>query len=260
MNKEQTPLPDLKSETPQEITQTPPFNENENIILNDTQELSANVINKPVPIVNSSEINTNINNNSGNELNPSILSVLISYLKTPFLKVGKSVQNLLSKLSKKIQIQSSYKYFLIFLGLGILFFFFAFLCLPFIIFNPGKFLRLLTFGNIFIMLSFLFYYGSKDFFAFLIDENRTGVVFAHLSSVFFSFFISIFVGGYFIQFLLDFVLGITTIMFILTLLPGGKGGVNAIKNMIFGPGWFLLNTLKGKIFGDNGNNGSVLPQ
>ena len=110
------------------------------------------------------------------------------------------------------------------------------------------------------MLSFLFYYGSKDFFAFLIDENRTGVVFAHLSSVFFSFFISIFVGGYFIQFLLDFVLGITTIMFILTLLPGGKGGVNAIKNMIFGPGWFLLNTLKGKIFGDNGNNGSVLPQ
>ena len=110
------------------------------------------------------------------------------------------------------------------------------------------------------MVSFFFYYGSKEFFAFLVDENRTGVVFAHLSSVFFSFFISIFVGGYFIQFLLDFVLGITTIMFILTLLPGGKGGVNAIKNMIFGPGWFLLNTLKGKIFGDNGNNGSVLPQ
>ena len=98
MDKEQAPLPDLKSETPQEIIQTPPFNQNENIILNDTQELSANVINKPVPIVNSSEINTNINNNSGNELNPSILSVLISYLKTPFLKVGKSVQNLLSKL------------------------------------------------------------------------------------------------------------------------------------------------------------------
>ena len=125
MDKEQAPLPDLKSETPQEITQTPPFNENENIILNDTQELSANVINKPVPIVNSSEINTNINNNSGNELNPSILSVLISYLKTPFLKVGKSVQNLLSKLSEKIQIQSSYKYFLIFLGLG----FFSFFCI-----------------------------------------------------------------------------------------------------------------------------------
>ena len=261
MDKDQAPLPDLKIETPQEITQTPPFNENENIILNDTQESSANVINKPVPIVNSTEINSNINNNNlGNELNPSIFGVIISYLKIPFLKVGKSVQNLLSKLSEKIQIQSSYKYFLIFLALGIAFFFFSFLCLPFIIFNPGKFLRLLTLGNIFIILSFLFYYGSKDFFAFLIDENRTGVVFAHLSSICFSFFISIFVGGYFIQFLLDFVLGITSIMFILTLLPGGKGGVTAIKNMIFGPGWFLLNSLKGKIFGDNSNNGSVLPQ
>ena len=260
MDKDQAPLPDLKSDNPHENIQTPPFNENENIILNDTQESTANVINKPVPIVNSTEINSNINNNSGNELNPSILNFIISFLKSPFLKVGKSVQNLLSKLSEKIQIQSSYKYFLIFLALGILFFFFAFLCLPFIIFNPGKFLRLLTLGNIFIILSFLFYYGSKDFFAFLIDENRTGVVFAHLSSICFSFFISIFVGGYFIQFLLDFVLGITTIMFILTLLPGGKGGVAAIKNMIFGPGWFLLNSLKGKIFGDNGNNGSVLPQ
>ena len=260
MDKDQAPLPDLKIDNSQENNQTPPFNENENIILNDSPESSANVVNKPVPIVNSTEINSIINNNnSGNEINPSILSVIISYLKAPFLKVGKSVQNLISKLSEKIQIQSSYKYFLIFLALGFLFFFFAFLSLPFIIFNPGKFLRLLTFGNIFIMLSFLFYYGSKDFFAFLIDENRTGVVFAHLSSMCFSFFISIFVGGYFIQFLLDFLLGITTIMFILSLLPGGRGGIAAIKNMIFGPGWLLLNSIKGKIFGDN-NNGSVLPQ
>ena len=106
MDKDQAPLPDLKIETPQEITQTPPFNENENIILNDTQESSANVINKPVPIVNSTEINSNINNNNfGNELNPSIFGVIISYLKIPFLKVWKSVQNLLSKLSEKIQIQ-----------------------------------------------------------------------------------------------------------------------------------------------------------
>ena len=263
MDKDQTPSPDLKNEIPQENLQASPFNENENIILNDTPESTANVINKPVPIKNSTEIDSNTNNNnsdSGSELNPSIISVVFSYLKSPFLKIGKSVQNLLSKLSEKIQIQSSYKFFLIFLGLGLLFFFFAFLCLPFIIFNPGKFLRLLTLGNIFIMLSFLYYYGSKDFFSFLIDEKRTGVVFAHLLSMCFSFFISIFVGGYFIQLLLDFILGITTIMFILTLLPGGSGGISTIKNMIFGPGLFLLNNLKGKIFGDNSNNGSVLPQ
>ena len=49
-------------------------------------------------------------------------------------------------------------------------------------------------------------------------------------------------------------------MFILTLIPGGRGGISAIKNMILGPGLFLFNNLKGKIFGDNANNGSVLPQ
>ena len=76
----------------------------------------------------------------------------------------------------------------------------------------------------------------------------------------FSFVISIFIGGYFLQFILDFILGITTVMFILTLIPGGRGGISAIKNMIFGPGLFLFNNIKGKIFGDNSNNGSVLPQ
>ena len=260
MDKDQIPLPDIKIESPKENIQPPAFNENEKIILNDSTNPSSGVVNQPVEITSSTEIESNKNiNNNESELNPSKLKVIFSFIKTPFLKVGKSVQNLISKLADKIQVQSSYKYFLIFLALSLFFFFFAFLCLPFIIFNPGKCLRLLTLANIFAMISFLFYYGSKDFFAFLIDENRTGVVFAHLLSVVFSFFISIFIGGYFLQFLLDFILGITTIMFILTLIPGGRTGISALKNMIFGPGLFILNNIKNKISG-NDNNGSVLPQ
>ena len=256
MDKDQAPLPDLKIEIPQENNQIAPFKENENIILDDSSSPSSEVINQPVPIMTSTELESI--SNTETELNPSKLKVGLEYLKTPFLKLGKSVQNLISKLSNKIQVQSSYKYFLIFLVLSLFFFFLSFLCFPLVLFNPGRYLRLLTFGNIFIMISFLFYYGSKDFFAFLVDEKRTGVVFAHFSSMCFSFFISIFIGGYFIQLILDFVLSITTIMFILSLLPGGSKGISAIKNMVFGPGWFLLNNLKGKIFGDN-NNGSVLP-
>ena len=261
MDKDQASAPEIKIDNPKDDNQIPAFNENENIILNDTPDPSVGVINKPVPITSSTELDDSSNNNKNEgELNPSKENVILSYIKSPFLKLGKLVQNLISKLSDKIQVQSSYKYFLIFLAIGLFFFFFSILCAPFIIFNPGKFLRLLTLGNIFVMLSFLFYYGSKDFFAFLIDENRTGVVFAHISSMCISFFISIFIGGYLIQLILDFILSITTIMFILTLLPGGKGGIAAIKNMLLGPGLFLFNSLKGKIFGDNNNNGSVLPQ
>ena len=51
----------------------------------------------------------------------------------------------------------------------------------------------------------------------------------------------------------------TTIMFILTLLPGGKGGISAIKNILMGPGFFIWNKIKSKIFGDNYGD-SVLPQ
>ena len=60
----------------------------------------------------------------------------------------------------------------------------------------------------------------------------------------------LFGGGYFIQFLLDFVLGITTIMFILTLLPGGKGGVTAIKNMMWkkAKGYIMLLNIFSSVF------------
>ena len=167
-----------------------------------------------------------------------------------FLKLGTIFQNYLSKLSEKIQVQQSYKYFFIFLALGLLLLFFALLCIPFVIFNPGKLLRLLSFGNIFIMLCFLFYYGSKDFFAFLIDPKRTGVMFGHIVGLFGSLFVSLFIGGYFLQLLLDVVLCITTVMFILTLIPGGQEGIAGIKRMLISPLMLLISTFKGKIFGD----------
>ena len=127
---------------------------------------------------------------------------------TYFLKFGKYFQNLISKLSEKINIQSSYKYFLIFLALGLLFIFFAMIYIPFVIFNPGKLLRLLSLGNIFIMLSFLFHYGSKDFFAFVVDEKRTCIMFGYISLMLCSLFVSLIIGGYFLQLLLDILLGI----------------------------------------------------
>ena len=108
-----------------------------------------------------------------------------------------------------------------------------------------------------IMLSFLYYYGSKDFFAFLVDKKRTGVMFGHVSGVFCSLIVSLFIGGYFLQLLLDCVLSITTIMFILTLIPGGQGGIAGIQRMLISPLVLLYSTFKGKIFGDNN---SVLPQ
>jgi len=233
-----------------------PLNNNETITLSDTKETSvADVVNTPVPITTSTEIEEN--SERENENDSSLFKKICFIILKPYFKLGHYFQVLIYKISEKIQIQSSYKYFLLFLALGLLFFFIALFYIPFFIFTPRKLLRLLSFGNIFIMLSFLFYYGSKDFFAFLIDENRTGVVISHLLGVCAGLFVSIFISGYFIGLFLDVVLIITTIMFILTLVPGGQGGIAGIKRMLLSPAILLFNVFKGKIFGESN---SILPQ
>lgn len=233
-----------------------PFYENDQSSFNDSNETVPNVVNTPVSISSSSEqISSfeNMNENNSNFL--SKLKGIFSPITNQFLRLGKYFQSLIAKLSNKISVQQSYKYFLIFLALGLLLLFFSLLCIPFVIFNPGKLLRLLTFGNIFIMLCFLFYYGSKDFFAFLVDQKRTCIMFSHISGVIISLFVSLFIGGYFLQFLLDFILCITTVMFILTLIPGGEGGIAGIKRMLISPLKLLFNSFKGKIFGESNDSG-----
>ena len=162
----------------------------EKITINDMNKGIANVVNTPVAISSSTEQDSNKEEIISNS--PQIITkikIFFEPLVNKFLKIGQYFQNLLSKLSEKIQVQRS--------------------CIPFAIFNPGKLLRLLSFDNIFIMFCFLFYYGSKDFFAFLIDQKRTGIMFSHLLGLFFSLFVSIFIGGYFLQLLLDIILSIT---------------------------------------------------
>ena len=222
------------------------YNEAEKITINDMNKGIANVVNTPVAISSSTEQDSNKEEIISNS--PQIITkikIFLGPLVNKFLQIGQFFQNLLSKLSEKVQVQQSYKYFIIFLLLGLLLLFFALLCIPFVLFNPGKLLRLLSFGNIFIMFCFLFYYGSKDFFAFLIDQKRTGIMFSHLLGLFFSLFVSIFIGGYFLQFLLDVILSITTVMFILTLVPGGQEGIAGIKRMLISPLLLLFNALKG---------------
>ena len=261
MNKEEDNSLDINHKTQEDVFKDSNlpnnYNEADKIEINDSNEGITNVVNTPVPISSSTEQDFNQEEISNSPQIIAKIKIFLGPLVNKFLQIGQFFQNLLSKLSEKVQVQQSYKYFIIFLLLGLLLLFFALLCIPFVLFNPGKLLRLLSFGNIFIMLCFLFYYGSKDFFAFLIDQKRTGIMFSHLLGLFFSLFVSIFIGGYFLQLLLDIILSITTVMFILTLVPGGQEGIAGIKRMLISPLLLLFSTLKGKIFADNNNNISL---
>ena len=229
------------------------YNENEQIEFNEKNENIANVVNNPVVITSSSSFSDEELSENNSEFVTKMKKSL-SPIINQFLKIGVYFQDILSKLSDKIQVQQSYQKFFIFLILGLLLLFFALLYIPFVLFNPGKLLRLLSFGNIFIMLCFLFYYGSKDFFAFLIDRKRTGIMFSHLLGLICGLFVSLIIGGYFLQLLLDVVLCITTVMFILTLIPGGQEGIAGIKRMLKAPFFLVLNNIKEKLFGSNNNS------
>lgn len=231
-----------------------PFAENDQIIFNDTEDISTTP-QKGSDSIRNGEINipqidtTNINETNSN-------TILGKIKKLPHF-IGAYFQSLLGKLSDKIQVQSSYKYFLIFIVIGLIFMIFAVLSLPFILFNPSRLLSHLSIANIMIMISFLFYYGSRDFFGFLVDPNRTCVMVNYLISVFLGLFVS-FTKGYFLSLLIDIVLIITTIMFILTLLPGGQNGIALIKAMLSGPILNLFNSFVKK--GNKQGNTSDLPQ
>ena len=114
------------------------FSDNEHIILNDGNENEgiANVVNTPVAISTSEEQTVGIeiiHEEPPSSFFSKIKNVL-NPLLTPFYKLGKFLQSLISDLSDKVNIQSSYKYFLIFLALGMLFFFFSLFYIPFFIF------------------------------------------------------------------------------------------------------------------------------
>ena len=77
---------------------------------------------------------------------------------------------------------------------------------------------------------------------------------SHIIFMLCSLFVSLLIGGYFLQLLLDIILCITTVMFVLTLIPGGQGGISGIKTMLISPLMLVFNSFKGKIFGDNSNS------
>ncbi len=176
------------------------FDENSRIVINDDESGQPN-----------------INHNNNRASNSNLLN---------------SAQNYLLGLTDRMQIQSNMKLFLLCLIICGFNFFSCLISLPFIFISPYKLLSSLSFGNILLILSFLFYYGSRRFFGFLREPKRFRISLLHLILIILGLCVPMF-RGYFLSFLLDLALIITTAMFILTILPGGQNGINAIQGSLY---------------------------
>ena len=141
------------------------------------------------------------------------------------------IQNYLLGLTERLQISPNMKFFLLCLLICGFNFFFCLMSLPFIFLSPSKILSYLSFGNILLILSILFYYGSNRFFGFLRDGKRFKITLIHILFIVCGLFFPMF-QGYIFSFILDIALIITTVMFLLTIIPGGQRGINAIQGSL----------------------------
>ena len=168
-------------------------------------------------VINDNEGGQNNNNNNQSSNNNNSLN---------------RVQNFVFGLTDRLQIQSNMKLFLLCLLICGFNFFSCLISLPFIFMSPANLLSKLSFGNILLILSFLFYYGSNRFFGFLRDGRRFKITLIHLILIILGLCLPMF-RGYFLSFLLDLALIVTTVMFLLTIIPGGQSGINAIQGSLY---------------------------
>ena len=142
------------------------------------------------------------------------------------------IQNYLLNLTERLQISSNIKISLICLLICGVNFFLLLMSFPMIFISPSKILGYLSFGNILLIMSLLFYYGSNRFFGFLRDNKRFKIALIHILLIICGLFFPMF-QGYIFSFLLDLALIFTTAMFVLTIIPGGQSGVNAMQSSLF---------------------------
>ena len=139
-----------------------------------------------------------------------------------------------NKIIEKLEVERNILLFILLILIGIGLIIFSFFLLPMIMISPGKFSFCFAVGSIFILISFLFLVGSRNYVLKILDNKR---IFISIS-----FILSIFIGigfslgrHYFISLICSGVQLISMIMFILTFIPGGRAGIDCIKRTLSSP-------------------------
>ena len=139
-----------------------------------------------------------------------------------------------NKIIEKLEVERNILLFILLILIGIGLIIFSFFLLPMIMISPGKFSFCFAVGSIFILISFLFLVGTRNYVNKILDNKR---IFISIS-----FILSIFIGigfslghHYFVSLFCSGVQLISMIMFILTFIPGGRAGIDCIKRTLSSP-------------------------
>ena len=141
---------------------------------------------------------------------------------------------LANKIIEKLEVERSIGIFSVLICIGIGLIILSFFLLPIVLVSPKKFSFCFAVGSIFVLISFLFLVGTKNYVSKIMDNKRIFI------SV--SFILSIFIGigfslgnHYFISLICSGVQLISMVMLVLTFIPGGRAGIDCIKKTLSSP-------------------------
>jgi len=129
---------------------------------------------------------------------------------------------------KKVEVEKNITIFMSLLSIGCFLLCISIFLIPLIITAPSKFSMCFGLGSVLILISFLFYHGTKNYVIKLFEKKRFVITILFICSIIFGLIFSI-GKHYFISLLCSLFQLISLILFILTFLPGGKYGINCIK-------------------------------
>ena len=135
-------------------------------------------------------------------------------------------------LISNIQVETSYLKFGIVFITGIIIIILSLFFLPLILITPKKFALLFALGTFVSLSSFIFYYGTIQFFELLFNKDRVCFTVVYLTGFFGCLFFPTFFGkNYFIILAFSGLEMISTLFFILTFLPGGYSSIRMFTNL-----------------------------
>ena len=134
----------------------------------------------------------------------------------------------------KVEVEKNKTVFFSLLAIGSFLLCINLLMIPLIITSPSKFSMTLAFGSSFVLISFLFYYGTKNYVMKLFDKKRFLLSLLFICSIILAI-VFWFLDNYFLSLLSCLFQSLCFILFGLSFIPGGQSGISYIKKKISSP-------------------------
>lgn len=144
------------------------------------------------------------------------------------------LKKLENKVIETVEVEKSIKTFIMIMAIGSGMICLSLFFIPLIITKPAAFALTFGFGSLLLLISFLFYHGTKVYFQKLFSKDRFWISILFLLSIIFGIGFSI-RKHYIICLLCSVIQIISLFIFIMSFIPGGKCGIDCIKNLIKSP-------------------------